>query len=752
MKQSKILGISAFYHDAAAALVVDGNIVAAAQEERFSRCKHDPQFPRKAVAFCLKQARLGEADLDEVVFYDKPITKFTRMLDSYLAVAPHGFSTFHRVLPSWLSEKLNVRQTISDELPCLSDDCRIRFTEHHQAHAASCFYPSPFRQSAILTVNGVGEWATTTIGFGHDHHMEIISELLFPHSLGLLYTAFTTYCGFLPNSGEYKLMGLAPFGQPRYVQIIYDNLLDLKADGSFWLNMHYFSFLRGLTMTNARFHNLFGAPPRSADTPVDSLYADVAASIQVVTNEVMLRLARQAKRITGQSRLCIAGGVALNCVANGLIQRSNLFEQLWFQPAASDAGGALGAALAAWHEQFPKSPNYSRTSYPEHLPDKEADEMEGALLGPEYSDTEIATVLQSFGAVYDTMDRDALLDHTVKLLSQGKIIGWFHGRMEFGPRALGNRSILADPRPPGMQFTINMKVKFRESFRPFAPVVLWERCREYFDLSIESPYMLLVGKIRENLCRSELPPVNDVCERAQQVRSTIPAVTHVDYSARIQTLKAAQNPLLYSLLQRFAAATGCPVLINTSLNVHGEPIVCTPDDAYRCLINTKMDCLVIGPYILERDRQPYQQLVNTYSQFPSAAVRLRFRDGPVDWQKFTLFTAVLTGLLAYILCARGMYPVQFAMALWLIIALVLLANIFRPAWFRDFYRLSRKIGVWVSTIVGCALTSLLFMFILTPLSWFLRCMGKDLLQLKHSSQAISYWQTARGQIDLDRMF
>jgi carbamoyltransferase len=627
-----ILGISAYYHDAAAALITDRDIVAAAQEERFSRRKNDERFPRHAIDFCLRHAGLTSSALDVVVFYDKPITKFARLLESYLAVAPRGLRTFPRVLPGWLAEKLNLRQTIREELPGLRPDCPILFTEHHHAHAASAFYPSPFTEAAILTVDGVGEWATTTIGQGQDERIELLQELRFPHSLGLLYSAFTAYCGFRINSGEYKLMGLAPYGEPKYAQLIYDHLIDLKPDGSFWLNLDYFAFLRSFVMTNEKFHRLFGGPPRSPESPIEPRHADVAASIQAVTNEIMLRLARHAREVTGRNQLCLAGGVALNCVANGLILRAGIFERLWIQPAAGDAGGALGAALAVAYQwpaacQDPQSGSAgfqaglgTRTTRKADLeigaPVKSAnDQMHGALLGPEFSEAEIKAVLDGHRAVYERLEDAALLTRTVDLLRQEKVVGWVQGRMEFGPRALGNRSILGDPRSPRMQSVMNLKVKFRESFRPFAPVVRWERAREFFDLPCESPYMLLVAPVSPSI---RLPVAGGATglDRLKQLRSNLPAVTHVDFSARIQTLTREQNPRFYALLERFEQATGCPVLVNTSFNVRGEPIVCTPDDAYRCFVNTEMDCLVIGNFLLERTAQPHQRLARTFDPQP----------------------------------------------------------------------------------------------------------------------------------------
>ncbi|MEI6567332.1 MAG: carbamoyltransferase [Verrucomicrobiota bacterium] len=605
-----ILGISAYYHDSAAALVRDGEIVAAAQEERFSRRKNDERFPRHSVAFCLRQAGLEPAHLDAVVFYDKPITKFARMLETYLAVAPGGLLTFPRVLPSWLGEKLNLRGTIREEMDRLRPDCPVLFTAHHQSHAASAFYPSPFPEAAILTVDGVGEWATTTIGLGRGTEVELIKEMRFPHSLGLLYSAFTAYCGFRVNSGEYKLMGLAPYGEPRHAKGILEHIVDLKADGSLHLNMDYFGFLRGLSMTNRRFDELLGGPARKPDAPLEQRHADVAASIQHVANEVLLRLARHAREVTGQPRLCLAGGVALNCVANGLILRERIFDEVWIQPAAGDAGGALGAALVAWFQSGAAAANGAGL---EHKT-RRADAMQGSLLGPAFSDGEVEAVLAGHGAVYQRLDRSDLLDKTVALLQQEKVIGWFQGRMEFGPRALGNRSIIGDPRSARMQSVMNLKVKFRESFRPFAPVVRRERVGDYFDLEADSPYMLLVAPVREALRRG-VPPIRGL-DRINQVRSTIPAVTHIDYSARVQTMCREQNGIFYELLGRFEKATGCAVLVNTSFNVRGEPVVCTPDDAYRCFVNTEMDYLVIGSFLLERTAQPVQNVVRTHDPVP----------------------------------------------------------------------------------------------------------------------------------------
>ena len=592
-----ILGLSAFYHDSAAALVVDGKIISAAQEERFTRKKNDSDFPANAVSFCLRHAKINRAQLDAVVFYDKPVLKFTRLLETYLAIAPGGLKTFPTTLANWLGGKLDLRKTIRAELPGLRADCEILFTEHHQAHAASAFYPSPFDEAAVLTIDGVGEWATTTLGYGRGNEIKPLKEIRFPHSVGLLYSAFTDYCGFRINSGEYKLMGLAPYGEPRYADAIRRELIDVKPDGSFCLNLDYFNFLRGTTMTNEKFHALLGGSPRGAEEKIERRHMDVARSIQLVTEEIMVKLARHAREVTDSKNLCLAGGVALNCVANGQILRENIFERIWIQPAAGDAGGALGAALAAWH-LHQDAPSRIVSAH---------DSMQSSLLGPEFSDDEIEATLRTNGAVFHKLEKPALLDFTVELLKTEKVIGWFQGRMEFGPRALGNRSILGDARSPKMQSAMNLKVKFRESFRPFAPIVRRERVADYFELEADSPYMLLVAPVKKEL-RKPLPADVTGIDLLQAERSTLPAITHVDYSARIQTVSRVDNPLLYDLLLRFEQVTGCGVLVNTSFNVRGEPIVGTPDDAYRCFMNTEMDFLILGNFVVERLAQPKKNL------------------------------------------------------------------------------------------------------------------------------------------------
>ncbi len=608
-----LLGISAYYHDSAAVLLVDGGIVAAAQEERFSRRKNDERFPEHAVRFCLKQGAIGLGDLDAVVFYDKPVVKFSRMLESFLAIVPAGLPAWLRVLPAWLSEKLNLRQTIRDELDGLPSECPILFTEHHVAHAASAFYPSPFDRAAILTVDGVGEWATTTINRGVENRIEMLRELRFPHSLGLLYSAFTAYCGFRVNSGEYKLMGLAPYGEPRFADAIFDNIIDLKPDGSFRLNMDCFGFLRGTSMTNRRFEQLLGGPPRDPESPFEQRHMDVAASVQEVVSEAMLRLARQAREVTGECRLCLAGGVALNCVANGRLQRARLFDEIWIQPAAGDAGGALGAALETWRQYKNTQPKGGGEPA---WPSAAGDAMRGSLLGPEFSEAEIRQTLEAHGAVFERFDEAAMLERAAELLDSGAILGWFQGRMEFGPRALGSRSILGDARSASMRSAINQKVKFRESFRPFAPAVLEERWGDYFDLTAESPYMLLVADVAQ---RQRLPkPANESTgfARLKHECSTLPAVTHVDGSARIQTVGRERHPFFWRLLKQFEQRTGCGVLLNTSFNVRGEPVVCTPDDAYRCFVNTAIDWLAIGPFLLSRERQPVEKPQPAFDAIP----------------------------------------------------------------------------------------------------------------------------------------
>ena len=596
-----ILGISAFYHDSAAALVIDGQITAAAQEERFTRQKHDPEFPVNAVAYCLREAGLRADDLDYVAFYEKPLVKFERLLETYLAFAPEGFRSFREALPVWLKNKLYLPQAIRQGVG-LGGAARAKlvFTEHHESHAASAFFPSPYEQAAILTLDGVGEWTTTAKGVGSGNTIRLTERIRFPHSLGLLYSAFTYYCGFKVNSGEYKLMGLAPYGRPRFAEAITTHLIDLKPDGSFRLDMAYFRYCQGLTMTGPRFHALFGGPPRRPESDLDQRHMDLAASIQAVTEEAVLRIGRDLHARSGMKNLVLAGGVALNCVANGRLLRDGPYESIWIQPAAGDAGGALGAALFVWHQLM----NRPRRAAP-------LDSQNGSFLGPRFDPDEIDAILKNLGVAGRRFHDEAeLFEAVAALLAEEKIIGWFQGRMEFGPRALGARSILGDPRSARMQADLNLKIKFRESFRPFAPCVLAEHSHEWFDLKPgqESPYMLLVAPVHESR-RAPIDPEQqrvmaadpDLRRRVNIVRSTIPAVTHVDDSARVQTVDAVRNPRLHGLLSAFHRRTGCPVLVNTSFNVRGEPIVGTPEDAYRCFAATEMDALVLGDTLVVKD-------------------------------------------------------------------------------------------------------------------------------------------------------
>ena len=597
---SHILGLSAYYHDSAAALVSDGKIIAAAQEERFTRKKHDAGFPTEAIRYCLAEAGLAFNAIDQVVFYDKPLVKFERLLETYIATTPRGFPSFLAAMPIWLKEKLYLKTVIRRELAAIGE-CEkkalpsLLFAEHHQSHAASAFFPSPFPEAAVLCMDGVGEWATTTVWHGKDNRVHPLWQIDFPHSLGLLYSAFTYFTGFKVNSGEYKLMGLAPYGVPRYTELILDNLIDVKLDGTFRLAMEYFDYATGLRMTNDRFSALFRRGPRAPESPLTQDEMDIAASIQVVTEDIVLRLAQTIHAETGLKNLCLAGGVALNCVANGRLLREGPFEELWIQPAAGDAGGALGCALATWHEYLDQ-PRSCDTQ----------DAMQGAYLGPAFTDAEARESLESVGAVYNTLEGSELYSSVAELLAKGNVVGWFQGRMEFGPRALGARSIIGDPRNIEMQSVMNLKIKYRESFRPFAPAVLAERIADYFEQGEDSPYMLLVANVREML-RKKVSVEDDQLfgiDKLNVLRSELPAITHIDYSARIQSVHKETNPQFHALLSAFDQLTGCGVLVNTSFNVRGEPIVCTPLDAYRCFMRTEMDSLVIGNMVFAKMDQP----------------------------------------------------------------------------------------------------------------------------------------------------
>lgn len=595
-----ILGISAYYHDAAACLVHDGKIVAAAQEERFTRKKHDAAFPVNAVEYCLAAARIAPDAVDYVVFYDKPFLKFERLLETYLAYAPRGFRSFVAALPVWLKDKLFQKSVIEKALrqhvsPDIDWTSRLLFSEHHLSHAASAFFPSPFESAAVLTMDGVGEWTTTSLAIGKGNTLQVEREIQFPHSIGLLYSAMTYYTGFKVNSGEYKVMGLAPYGEPKYASLIKDHLIDIREDGSFALDMSYFNYCTGLTMTSEKFHALFGGPPRSAESSLTQREMDLAASIQAVTEEVVIKLAKGIARSTGERNLCLAGGVALNCVANGKLLREGLFDRIWIQPAAGDAGGALGAALGAYHMMLGQA-----REVPEQI-----DGMQGSYLGPEFSHDQTVSRLSAAGARFTEHDDDELIRLTATALADGKAVGWMNGRMEFGPRALGGRSILADPRSPSVQKQLNLKVKYRESFRPFAPSILCEDLSEWFEMDGDSPYMLLVADIRRERRRPMSDEENQLfgIDKLNVSRSDIPAVTHVDYSARIQTVHPETNPKYYRLLREFKALTGCPVLVNTSFNVRGEPIVCSPEDAFHCLMGTEIDVLVVGNCIMLKENQ-----------------------------------------------------------------------------------------------------------------------------------------------------
>ena len=595
----RIVGLSAFYHDSAAALVVDGEIVAAAQEERFTRKKHDSRFPGHALDYCLSEAGIGLDQVDLVAFYDKPLLKFERLLETYLAFAPRGFESFRMAIPIWLREKLFLKDLLQDQLrehrPDFDWNERLVFSEHHLSHAASAYFPSPYTSAAVLTMDGVGEWATSSLALGRENRLEVIKEIHFPHSLGLLYSAFTYYTGFKVNSGEYKLMGLAPYGEPRYASVILDKLVDLKADGSFRLDLDYFNYCVGLTMTNSKFDGLFGQPPRTPEQLLTPFHMDVAASVQKVTEEILLRMTRAIARDTGERNLCLAGGVALNCVANGKVLRDRKFDSIWIQPAAGDAGGSVGAALCAYHLYKDK---------PRRLNGR-LDGMRGAYLGPQFEQGEIEKRLRGVGAEFSVVDDASVISHAADALVAQKALGWFQGRMEFGPRSLGARSILGDPRSPGMQKMLNLKVKYRESFRPFAPAVLREDVADWFELENDSPYMLLVAGVRPERRRPMTQDEEKLfgIDKLNVPRSDIPAVTHVDYSARVQTVHRETNPQFHALLEAFKQRTGCSVLVNTSFNVRGEPIVCTPEDAFRCFMGSEIDTLVIGNCVLQKEQQ-----------------------------------------------------------------------------------------------------------------------------------------------------
>jgi len=605
-----ILGISAFYHDSATCLIQDGDIIAAAQEERFTRIKHDSAFPANAIKYCLKEAKISPDQIENIVFYEKPFLKFERLLETYLAFAPKGFVSFAKAIPVWVKDKLFQKSAITKELKSLFGkevnwSERLLFSEHHLSHAASAFYPSPFERAAVLTLDGVGEWTTTSLALGKGKEIKVIKEIKFPHSLGLLYSAFTYYTGFKVNSGEYKVMGLAPYGEPRYADLIRKNLINIADDGSFQLDMRYFNYTTGLTMTNKKFDELFGGPPRKSETNLTQREMDLAASIQKVTEEIIIKLAKDIAKETGEKNLCLAGGVALNCVANGILLREKIFDHIWIQPAAGDAGGALGAALSMWYQHHNKERSTS----------KGRDAMKGSYLGPEFSDAEIEAALTACGAKFKKLSEVEMIEEVVFALADEKAVGWMQGRMEFGPRALGGRSIIADPRSPKMQKQLNLKVKYRESFRPFAPSILREDISEWFEHDTDSPYMLLVSDVKKDkrcVMTLEEEALFGI-DKLNVPRSSVPAITHVDYSARIQTVHADTNPKYHAVISKFKEKTGCPLVVNTSFNVRGEPIICTPTDAFKCFMGTEMDVLAVGNYVLYKEQQD-KELKENYEE------------------------------------------------------------------------------------------------------------------------------------------
>jgi carbamoyltransferase len=743
-----ILGLSAFYHDSAACLVRDGKIIAAAQEERFTRKKHDAGFPQHAIDYCLQEAGLsGGNQLDLVAFYEKPFLKFDRLLSTYLSCAPLGLRSFLKAMPVWMKQKIWIKAEIRD---ALQFEGPLIFPEHHESHAASAFFPSPFEDAAVLTIDGVGEWTTTSVGRGEGNRVELLADLRFPHSLGLLYSAFTYYLGFRVNSGEYKMMGLAPYGEPLYRDLILSELIELKDDGSFRLNLRYFDFMAGLTMTNDAFDRLFGGPRRKPEAELTQRHMNVARSIQAVTEEVMLRLARHAHALTGARNLCLAGGVALNCVGNGRVLREGPFEKIWIQPAAGDAGGALGAALLGWHHYHGQRRNVSG----------QGDAQSGSFLGPEYAADEF---LQRSGIPHEKMAEDEVMPRVAKLIEEGKVIGWFQGRMEFGPRALGNRSILGDARSPEMQERLNLKIKFRESFRPFAPSILRERVSDCFELEEESPYMLLVAPVKQSLRVNGQSggAASDFMVRLKTPRSTLPAITHVDYSARVQTVAAAENPRFHRLLSAFEKNTGCPVLVNTSFNVRGEPPVCTPEDAYRCFMRTGMDYLVLGNFLLNKEDQAssanaeprpasrsggfptaedktaiwksplLDEEIQKLDQSPQALRRFGLTVGSVMlslgllllWRHHPVTGWTLTSFGSVLLLLAGSIPtaLKYAHGPWMILSLAL-------GW-----------------IMSRLLLTVVFFLVITPIGLLQRICGKRALEFGFKSSAASYWQlrTAR---------
>jgi len=720
-----ILGISAFYHDSAACLVRDGEILAAAQEERFTRKKHDHNFPSNAVDYCLKHAGISVDDLDFVAFYDKPLLTFERLLETYIDYAPKGLRSFLKAMPIWLKEKLWTRENIAK---ALNYKGQILFTEHHESHAASAFFPSPFESAAVITMDGVGEWATTSYGYGQGNELHLQKELRFPHSIGLLYSAFTYFLGFKVNSGEYKVMGLAPYGEPRYTNRILDELVELHEDGSVRLNMKYFNFAAGLTMTNAAFDELFGEPRREPESELGQIHLDLARSVQEVTELAMVKIARHVRQETGEKNLCLAGGVALNCVGNGRILREKIFENIWIQPAAGDAGGALGAALSVWYQYLGnerEAANY------------QANGKKNYYLGPNFTNDEITNFLDSVGAKYQKLPRTEIYETVAKHLADEKVVGWFQGRMEFGPRALGGRSILGDARSPKMQTQMNLKIKFRESFRPFAPSVLREKVSDYFELETDSPYMLLVAPVRENL-RVEMTESEQKLfgiEKLNLRRSTIPAVTHIDYSARIQTVAAEESPAYHGLISAFDDLTGCPILVNTSFNVRGEPIVCSPQDAYRCFMKTEMDFLVMEDILLDKLGQNGNLSVESVEeQTPKTA--------EIDkvTSKQARNTALVVAAVLVLIAAWQFYRSRETIAIIFasLSAIFALTGIFLPKPAKLFHIYWMKLAMFLGHINSIILLTLLFYLMFVPYNLISRIIGRDPLQ-RRGKKGESNW-------------
>jgi carbamoyltransferase len=736
-----ILGISAFYHDSAATLLRDGIPIAAAQEERFSRLKHDYRFPNQAIDYCLREAKISPSDLEYIAFYDKPFLKFERILDSYLHYAPKGIPSFIKAMPIWIKQKIWTKSLIQEALPGF--DGKILFPEHHRSHAASAFFPSPFSDAAIITTDGVGEWTTTSVGFGKGNSITLLKELQFPHSLGMLYSAFTYYTGFKVNSGEYKVMGLAPYGEPKYVQTILDNLIDVKEDGSFQLNLDYFNFPVGLTMTNRNFNRLFGGPPRKPESRITRKEMDMARSVQEVTELILERMSRHAKAETGADYLVLAGGVALNCVANGKLLRNIDYKDIWIQPAPGDAGGALGAGLTVWYEYL-ENPRKVRQGQ---------DSQQGSYLGPAFNNSQIKEFLDLHKIPYRRLGDSEVIEKTAALLTQEKVIGWFQGRMEFGPRALGARSILGDPRSPEMQRKMNLKIKFRESFRPFAPSVLEDAASEYFKLDRPSPYMLFVADVAQNkrrLLNHEEQQLRGL-DKLNVVRSEIPAVTHVDYSARIQTVNKKNNKRYYALLKEFEKQTGCPLLVNTSFNVRGEPIVCTPQDAYNCFMRTEMDYLVMDNYLLDKteqaDTQPgfARQIPKTEKQYieqESAAVNKSKFSERTEWKKFGIGLSIILTILGTLQWIRG---ITFFPVFYLIAVLTLMSGLLFPVALKPLYILFSYIGFALGWVMTRIILTALFLVILTPISLLSRLLGKKYLQLEFKKNKATHWKKRQEQ-------